>query len=106
MSQTVEISLVEILNRLERKIDGLDNKVENRIGDLESKIEGKIDVLESKIDHLSNEINEVKVDVATLKEGQTSLKETVKGIETRVNTLIAVAFTGLLGIIAKLIFLK
>ena len=84
MTQTVEISLVEILNRLE----------------------GKIDNLGGKIDHLSNELNEVKVDVATLKEGQTNLKDTVKGIETRLNTLIAVAFSALLGIIAKLIFLK
>ena len=95
MNQTVEISLVEILNRLESKVDGLENKVESRI-----------DGLEKKIDHLSHEVNEVKVDVATLKEGQTSLKDTVKGLETRLNTLIAAAFTALLGIIGKLIFLK
>ena len=36
-------------------------------------------------------------------EGQANLKDTVKGIETRLNTLIAVAFSAF---IAKIIFLK
>ncbi|WP_373480672.1 hypothetical protein [Geminocystis sp.] len=59
----------------------------------------------------------MKVDIATLKEGQTtinkrldtietSLTKRIDGIDTPLNTLIAVAFTALLGIIAKLIFVK
>ena len=128
MNPTVEVSLVEILNRLEGKIDSLDKKIEVKIDALDKKIEVKIDALDKKVDgveekleakidaleekfdkkfeHLSNEVNKVKVDVATIKEGQTYLKQNLSGVETRLNTLIAVAFTGLLGAIAKLVFLK
>ena len=41
-----------------------------------------------------------------LEEGQSSLSKRLDGLDARLNTLIAVAFTGLLGIIAKLVFLK
>lgn len=48
----------------------------------------------------------MKVDIATLKEGQNGIFKRLDSVDTRLNTLITVAFTALLGIIAKLIFIK
>lgn len=68
-------------------------------------------------EQVNEKLNEMKVDIATVKEGQTninkrldtietSLTKRIDGIDTRLNTLIAVTFTALLGIIAKLIFIQ
>ncbi|WP_017294777.1 hypothetical protein [Geminocystis herdmanii] len=73
--------------------------------------------INTKLDNLAEDVNEMKVDIAILKQGQTdinkrldtievSLTKRIDGIDTRLNTLIAVTFTALLGIIAKLIFIK
>jgi chromosome segregation ATPase len=106
MTQTIEVSLVDVLNKLDIKIDKLDQKIDS-----------KFEHLEQKIDNIQGELTTIKIDVATLKEGQTdinkrldtievSLTKRIDGIDTRLNTLIAVTFTVLLGIIAKLIFIK
>lgn len=48
----------------------------------------------------------MKVDIATLKEGQNGINKRLDSIDTRLNTLIAVMFPSLLGIIAKLVLIK
>ncbi|MGI0479980.1 hypothetical protein ACN4EE_04240 [Geminocystis sp. CENA526] len=55
---------------------------------------------------VNEKLNDMKVDIATLKEGQSGINKRLDSIDTRLNTLIAVMFTSLLGIIAKLIFVK
>lgn len=57
-------------------------------------------------EQVNEKLNEIKVDIATLKEGQNGINKRLDSIDTRLNTLIAVMFTGLLGIIAKLVFIK
>lgn len=57
-------------------------------------------------EQVNEKLNEMKVDIATLKEGQSGINKRLDSIDTRLNTLIAVMFTGLLGIIAKLVFIK
>lgn len=57
-------------------------------------------------EQVNEKLNEMKVDIATLKEGQNGINKRLDSIDTRLNTLIAVMFTGLLGIIAKLVFIK
>ena len=55
---------------------------------------------------LAQDVNDMKVDIATLKEGQNGIIKRLDSVDTPLNTLITVAFTALLGIIAKLIFIK
>jgi uncharacterized coiled-coil DUF342 family protein len=135
MTQTIEVNLIDVLNRLETKIDSLDKKIDtkfdyldkkidtevnslnNKIDNLNNKIDAKFDYLDKKfdakfdysdkkIDKLSEEFKEIKVDIATLKEGQNGMSKRLDNNETRLNILISVMFTGLLGIIAKLVFIK
>lgn len=84
---------------------------------IETDLKEVLTQINTKLDNLAQDVNDIKVDVATLKEGQTainkrldmietSLTKRIDGIDTRLNTLIAVTFTALLGIIAKLIFIK
>ncbi|NCO74777.1 MAG: hypothetical protein GW795_09755 [Cyanobacteria bacterium] len=84
---------------------------------IETDLKEVLTQINTKLDNLAENVNQMKVDIATLKEGQTtinkrldtietSLTKRIDGIDTPLNTLIAVAFTALLGIIAKLIFVK
>lgn len=84
---------------------------------IETDLKEVLGQINTKLDNLAEDVNEMKVDIAILKQGQTdinkrldtielSLTRRIDGIDTRLNTLIAVTFTALLGIIAKLIFVK
>lgn len=57
-------------------------------------------------EQINEKLNEMKVDIATFKEGQNGINKRLDSIDTRLNTLIAVMFTCLLRIIAKLVFIK
>jgi len=73
---------------------------------IETDLKEVLTQINSKLDNLAQDVNDIKVDVATLKESQTAMNKRIDSIDTRLNTLITVAFTALLGIIAKLIFIK
>ena len=81
------------------------------------KVDSRFEKIDSQFEKMNNELTNLTIDVATIKvnlnniekkleEGQSVLTKRIDGLDTRLNTLIAVAFTGLLGIIAKLVFLK
>jgi chromosome segregation ATPase len=139
MTQTIEVNLIDVLNRLETKIDSLDQKIDTKfdyldkkidtevnslnnkidtkfdsldkkidteVNSLNNKIDTKFDSLDRKFDKLSEEFKDIKVDIATLKEGQNGMSKRLDNNETRLNILISVMFSGLLGIIAKLVFIK
>lgn len=117
MTQTIEVNLIDVLNRLETKIDSLDKKIDTKfdyldkkinteVNSLNNKIDTKFDYLDKKIDKLSEDFKDIKVDIATLKEGQNGMSKRLDNNETRLNILISVMFSGLLGIIAKLVFIK
>lgn len=87
MTQIIEVNLVDVLNRLESKIDNLDQKIDAKFTILDQKIDTKIEKLEADIDKRFGEVN------------------------TRLNTLtlgflgiIGVLTGGLLTIVAKFTF--
>ncbi len=49
MTQTIEVSLIDVLNKIDSKIDSLEQKIESKIDRLDS----RIDQVENKIDHLT-----------------------------------------------------
>ncbi|WP_342597689.1 hypothetical protein VKI21_06925 [Cyanobacterium aponinum UTEX 3222] len=66
---------------------------------------------------LNEKMNNMRVEMATVKENlsslnkqlttvETNVTKRIDGIDTRLNTLIAVTFTALLGIIGKIVFFK
>lgn len=73
---------------------------------IETDLKEVLTQINTKLDNLAQDVNEMKVDIATLKEGQSSINKRLDSVDTRLNTLIAVTFTALLGIIAKLLFIK
>ena len=90
---------------------------DNDLKELKDLINLKFDKFDSKLEKMNEHLTNLKVDVATIKanlngidkrleEGQSNLTRRLDGVDTRLNTLIAVTFTALLGIIGKLVFLK
>lgn len=90
---------------------------DNDLKELKDLINLKFDKFDSKLEKMNEQLTNLKVDVATIKanlngidkrleEGQSNLTRRLDGVDTRLNTLIAVTFTALLGIIGKLVFLK
>lgn len=88
---------------------------ENDLNDLKDLISSKFDGIDRKFEKVFEEFTDIKIDIATLKEEtkainkrldtiENNLTKRIDGIDTRLNTLIAVTFTALLGIIGKLIF--
>jgi uncharacterized phage infection (PIP) family protein YhgE len=84
---------------------------------IETDLKEILNQINTKLDKLADDTNDIKINVATLKEGQTSINQRlntietnltkrIDGIDTRLNTLIAVTFSALLGIIGKLIFTR
>lgn len=57
-SQTVEIDLVKILEKIEQKIDVVDNKVDNLTVELTT-VKGDIKALSEKVDGLSKRVDSV-----------------------------------------------
>lgn len=54
MTQTIEFSLVDVLNKLDTKMDKLDGKIDA----LEDKVDAKIEKLDTKIDDLKKEMED------------------------------------------------
>jgi peptidoglycan hydrolase CwlO-like protein len=90
---------------------------DNDLKELKDLINSKFDTIDRKLEIISNDIIELKIDVATIKtevnalnkrldDTQSNMNKRVDGVEARLNILISVMFTGLLGIIAKLVFIK
>lgn len=90
---------------------------DNDLKELKDLINSKFEKIDRKLETISNDIIELKIDVATIKtevnavnkrldDTQLTINKRVDGVEARLNILISVMFTGLLGIIAKLIFIK
>ncbi|MGI0481071.1 hypothetical protein ACN4EE_09785 [Geminocystis sp. CENA526] len=88
MTQTIEINLVDVLNRLENKIDNLSNQVqtevhrlENKIDDISNQVQTEVNRLENKIDKLSEDVNDIKTSVAKLDENQNGLNKRLENVE-------------------------
>lgn len=82
MTQTIEVNLVDILNRLE-----------------------------SKIDNINEKLTKVEIDVEKLKTQNEQIVKRLDNVENRLNTMtigflsiVGILVTGLLGIIGKLTF--
>lgn len=73
---------------------------------IETDLKEVLTQINGKLENLDQNVNVMRVDIATLKEGQNVINKRLDSIDTRLNTLIAVAFTVLLGIIAKLSLMK
>ncbi|MGI0480304.1 hypothetical protein ACN4EE_05890 [Geminocystis sp. CENA526] len=86
MSQVVEVSIADILSRLETKMDSLDRKLETKINKLEDKIDDLEKKFDDKFDRLSNDVNLLRVDLVKVDEKvnrlETSLEEKVNGLDT------------------------
>ena len=70
--------------------------IEVSIADILTRLESKIDKLENKIDNLSSEVNQVKVDVA-------KVDEKISGLDKRLSNLEFIARTVGGGIIIALL---
>jgi murein lipoprotein len=106
MTQTIEINLVDVLNRLENKIDNFSNQVqtevhrlenkidnlsnqvqtevhrlENKIEDISNQVQTEVNRLENKIDKLSEDVNDIKTSVAKLDENQNGLNKRLENVE-------------------------
>jgi archaellum component FlaC len=82
MTQTIEVNLIDVLNRLE-----------------------------SKIDNISEKLTKVEIDVEKLKTQNEQIVKRLDNVENRLNTMtigflsiVGILVTGLLGIIGKLTF--
>lgn len=82
MPQTIEVNLVDVLARLENKID-----------------------------HIQNDLTTVKIDVEKLKTQNEQIVKRLDNVENRLNSMtigflsiVGVLVAGLLGIISKLVF--
>lgn len=80
---------------------------------IETDLKEVLGQINTKLDNLAENVNEMKVDIAILKQGQTDINKRLDTIEFSltkridgIDILIAVTFTALLGIITKLIFVK
>ena len=69
------------------------------------------DVINSKFERVFDELITIKVDIATLKEGQNGLNKRLDSMETRLNTvtlgvfgIMGVLVTGLLTFVGKVVF--
>lgn len=74
----------------------MNQNIEVSIADILARLESKIDRLEGKIDNLSNEVNQVKVDVA-------KVDEKISGLDKRLSNLEFIARTVGGGIIIALL---
>ncbi len=81
MTQTIEVNLVDVLNRLESKIDKLDEKIDTKFAILDQKIDTKIERLEANIDKRFAEVDKKFAEV-----------------NTRFNTL-TLGFLGIIGVL-------
>ena len=81
MTQTIEVNLVDVLNRLESKIDKLDEKIDR----VENRIESKIDKLDEKID-------------AKIEKLEADMDKRFGEVNTRLNTL-TLGFLGIIGVL-------
>ncbi|NCO74053.1 MAG: hypothetical protein GW856_02135 [Cyanobacteria bacterium] len=110
MAQTIEVSLIDVLNKIEAKIDHLDknidlkiekleskiDKLDSKIDTLEEKLESKIDKLDSKIDTLEEKL-ETKIDALEDKV-DTKIEKLETTINNRFNTL-TLGFLGIFGVL-------
>ena len=84
MAETVEISLKDILQNLDSKIDKLSENMESKMEKLGQEVNHKIEKLDNKIDEVRKEVNQ-KVD--KLSEDVNELKGDVKALEKEVTGL-------------------
>lgn len=89
MTQTIEVSLIDILNKLDAKIDRLDQK----------------------IDHIQKDLTDIKIDVQRLKTENEQIVKRLDSVDNRLNTvtlgvfgLVGVLVTGLLTFVGKFVF--
>lgn len=109
MTQTIEVNLVDVLNRLENKIDDFGNQVnikisrlENKIDDISTQVQTEVYRLENKIDDISTQVQtevhrlenkidaistQVQTEVHRLENKMDKLSEDVNDIKTSVAKL-------------------
>lgn len=79
---------------------------DNDLKELKELISDLAKTQKEEFNQLNEKMNDMRVEMAGVKENLASLNKRVDGIDTRLNTLIAVTFTALLGIIGKIVFFK
>ncbi|MBF2055835.1 MAG: DUF4164 domain-containing protein [Cyanobacterium sp. T60_A2020_053] len=94
MAQPIEIGLIDVLNKLDSKIDKLDSKIDA----LEDKLDSKIDKLDSKIDGLEEKLD------SKIEKLETSINNRFNTLTLGFLGLVGVLVTGLLGIVTKIVF--
>ena len=78
MTQNIEYSLAEVLGKIDSKLDKLDQKFESKFDQLDQKFE-------SRLDQLSKDVNGMKIDIATLKEGQNGVNKRIDDVNKRLD---------------------
>ena len=84
---------------------------DNDIKELKDLINSKFDQVDRKLERVFENLTDIKIDIATLKEGQKNLDKRLDSVETRLNTvtlgvfgIIGVLVTGLLTFVGKFVF--
>lgn len=83
MTQTIEVNLVDVLNRLENKIDDFGNQVNTKISRLENKIDDISTQVQTEVYRLENKIDDISTQVQTEVH---RLENKIDAISTQVQT--------------------
>ncbi|BAQ63233.1 hypothetical protein GM3708_3639 (plasmid) [Geminocystis sp. NIES-3708] len=84
---------------------------DNDLKELKDLINSKFEQVDRKFERVFDELTTIKIDIATLKEGQNGLNKRLDSVETRLNTvtlgvfgIIGVLVTALLTFVGKVVY--
>ena len=78
---TIQTDLVQVLNKLDSKIDKLDEKLDDKFGKLDEKFEEKFNKLDEKIEKLTIDRIEIKGEIKALDVKTEQLNTRVGNVE-------------------------
>jgi uncharacterized phage infection (PIP) family protein YhgE len=107
MSTVTDNDLKELKDLINSKFEQVDRKFEQ----VNEKIDSRFEQVNSQFIQVNEKLNDMRVEIATLKEGQSGINKRLDSVDNRLNTItlgvfgtIGVLATGLLTFVGKVVF--